>query len=428
MQNDLKEVDYHKYCPKCEHHDTKETDDPCNECLTYPMNTQSHKPIHYKGPDIPYVRDDSGMYPKKITKVQDYLWEVEFTDIDYDYANKYYLNTMHIPNVGGCSSFRKDNLVGRKLDWTYDDNVEFVVRTPRIGNRYASIGISGAISGMTEQFMQSGKKADILKLIPFQMQDGINEWGLYVSTNVVPTDFGKNPPSEPWCGTKVQVSALMLIRYILDHFMSATAAANYISDCMSVYFPKGLHDLDYEMHWMIADLNKTYVVEIHNARVYLRNVTRQPILTNFLLYGVRFNPDGTVYTPETKVGAMDAQSYNFITPHGSGLERHNLIVEGLKSNRSVHDILNDLKYTRAYTTSPNPSNPYWYTEFVGGDLTVSSDPENFTEIVDKAGRLYQNRTRNGKTWQSTHSVMYNLINKSLTVEPQESGNNYIYFL
>lgn len=43
-----KEVYFHQYCSSCIHKDVDEKDDPCDECLTYPSNENSHKPINYK--------------------------------------------------------------------------------------------------------------------------------------------------------------------------------------------------------------------------------------------------------------------------------------------------------------------------------------------------------------------------------------------
>lgn len=46
------EVDYHQYCPLCKHFDDAEYPDPCNECLTYPINTNgSRKPINFEAKD-----------------------------------------------------------------------------------------------------------------------------------------------------------------------------------------------------------------------------------------------------------------------------------------------------------------------------------------------------------------------------------------
>lgn len=45
---DYMEVYFHEYCKTCKHEKTPEVEDPCNECLEYPMNLYSHKPIHWK--------------------------------------------------------------------------------------------------------------------------------------------------------------------------------------------------------------------------------------------------------------------------------------------------------------------------------------------------------------------------------------------
>ena len=44
-----KEVYFNQYCPKCKHKDVPETEDPCNECLTEPVNEYSHKPVRFDG-------------------------------------------------------------------------------------------------------------------------------------------------------------------------------------------------------------------------------------------------------------------------------------------------------------------------------------------------------------------------------------------
>lgn len=49
--NELKEVYYCDYCDTCKHRDVEETEEPCNECLTTPVNLWSHKPIKYEASD-----------------------------------------------------------------------------------------------------------------------------------------------------------------------------------------------------------------------------------------------------------------------------------------------------------------------------------------------------------------------------------------
>lgn len=43
-----KEVYFYEYCEKCKFKNTKETELPCDECLTHPVNQNSHKPINFK--------------------------------------------------------------------------------------------------------------------------------------------------------------------------------------------------------------------------------------------------------------------------------------------------------------------------------------------------------------------------------------------
>ena len=48
MEEDLKEVYFHEYCPKCAHKDLKECETPCYDCLAVPANTNTHEPVCYK--------------------------------------------------------------------------------------------------------------------------------------------------------------------------------------------------------------------------------------------------------------------------------------------------------------------------------------------------------------------------------------------
>lgn len=51
LENNKKEVFFEIYCPQCKNEDTEETKDPCNECLAFGWNIDSHKPIHFKEKD-----------------------------------------------------------------------------------------------------------------------------------------------------------------------------------------------------------------------------------------------------------------------------------------------------------------------------------------------------------------------------------------
>lgn len=48
MEDREKIVHFDQYCSKCENKDKKDTEEPCDTCLSYPTNTYSHKPINFK--------------------------------------------------------------------------------------------------------------------------------------------------------------------------------------------------------------------------------------------------------------------------------------------------------------------------------------------------------------------------------------------
>lgn len=48
IDNSEKEVYFYEYCKTCKYAELKDDEEPCNECLTNPTNTYSHKPVNYK--------------------------------------------------------------------------------------------------------------------------------------------------------------------------------------------------------------------------------------------------------------------------------------------------------------------------------------------------------------------------------------------
>lgn len=48
MDEDLREVEYWKYCEKCKHKDLPENEFPCLECLDIPVNQYTSEPVKYE--------------------------------------------------------------------------------------------------------------------------------------------------------------------------------------------------------------------------------------------------------------------------------------------------------------------------------------------------------------------------------------------
>ena len=52
MEPKMKLVEFENYCKTCIHKYAPGIDEPCNTCLTNPVNENSHKPVNYiKGDD-----------------------------------------------------------------------------------------------------------------------------------------------------------------------------------------------------------------------------------------------------------------------------------------------------------------------------------------------------------------------------------------
>ena len=48
MIDDPKIVEYHQYCKDCKYRDVYANDEPCEECLSNPVNINTHKPVMYE--------------------------------------------------------------------------------------------------------------------------------------------------------------------------------------------------------------------------------------------------------------------------------------------------------------------------------------------------------------------------------------------
>lgn len=420
--DNYKFVDFDKYCPRCAHQPKAGTLEPCNECLDIPARLYSHMPEYF---------DEAKSEPKKVNgmptalrRITKYLYAADYADIDYDAAKEYLKTDADLEMPGACSAFKDGDYYCRNFDWTYDNSAEFVVnvQSPKGSGRYKSKGMAGGIKIFTEEFVKDNMNDDndLYVILPFLMRDGINECGVFAEINVVPTWNPDNKnTSIPTVREDDQISALMLVRYILDNFSTAYAAVRYIKYFVSVYFPKALHNMGYECHWMIGDKTDTYCLEIVDNEIIINEVTASPFMTNFHLYNVEFNDDGMVYTPDTQDETHNAVDTNHIHPLGAGLERYNFIVRSVDCDYfDCLDILDGLKYTNSY----NP-NKRWLTEFVGlHGLQVDSDPEDFEPVLAAAHEAYVNRCRDfGDTWQTCHSVVYNPVTYSMTIAAQEDG-------
>ena len=43
-----KEVYFHEYCKSCRHKKANDIDEPCDTCLSEPLNWNTHRPVKYE--------------------------------------------------------------------------------------------------------------------------------------------------------------------------------------------------------------------------------------------------------------------------------------------------------------------------------------------------------------------------------------------
>lgn len=378
-------------------------------------------------------------YYSSMEKIRDYVYEANYIWLNYDYAYARFTSDGPTQITGLCSAVKKGNLIGRNYDWLYDESAEFIVHTPHLAGRYATVAVCTTPTKLTEEFMQSKKIVDDFVLMPFRVLDGINENGVYVSVNVVPNQKGDNAVILPLEEEKETISSDMLGRYIIDNFKSASAAVQFIKNHLKIYQAQRLAQLGYEPHYIIADGTNSYILEFAYGAVSIIDTTKDSdsefadkcYMTNFHLTDTILNSDGTVYTPETKTDTEDAVTTNNIETLGAGLERYNLIVdnfEDITDKAKMQELMSKLKFTNTYK---DETEPFWYSEYVGGELQVDSSVDDFLNngIIEAAKQIFNQRSRNPEsenfgTWQTVHSSVYDIEEKKLYIKFQEEDDEY----
>lgn len=367
-----------------------------------------------------------------LIKLSDYLYSVKYYDWDYSVGHKYVKRYSSIPIQ--CSAVRKSNLYGRNFDWFYNKSVEYIVQTAPTRGRHASLSVCQGHPDLIEPYVKNGNWMDAYDVLPFLAVDGINDAGVVCNVNVVPT--GDKPRTTGTNPGKERFNGLMLVRYILDYANSASHAIDLLKN-IDIWMPEN-GVLDTELHYMIADSTVTYIVEFVNNHLLVFSdaeddyddiSNEMPIMTNFYIAGW----DGNIVTGfDTESGIMPYETT--LTPHAEGLERYRIIADAYDDISSIEDLkalMESVKFTNAYDSEKNP---FWYSEFVGdnrpssyGDLTIYQPKAVLQPFVDASIREYEHRERNGKTWHTMHTSLFDISSHSITVYSQEDYEHPFIF-
>ena len=182
------------------------------------------------------VSSVSATETSNMVQYDDYLFGIDFYEINYEAGFNHYNNTNVTQESGACSSFFKDNIAGRSFDWVYDNKATVVIKV--YDAKYKSIGVAGDYlvqSECLDIIKGVGDYSHKIELLPFFTLDGVNEAGVYCNSNVVPGKDKSSVNSTAAIETRVTIAAPMLGRFILDNFDSAKDAVEYIRDYCDVF-------------------------------------------------------------------------------------------------------------------------------------------------------------------------------------------------
>lgn len=305
-----------------------------------------------------------------LERVRPYLYKVTFDSVPDD-------NGLNEPVLSGCSSYVQDGKLYRNLDFNYDNAASFIVKTKDFE------GMS-FITGLEDSHLDPNK----ISQLPYRICDGVNNFGIKVSTHVLFDDWG-------WtgCGNK-SVSLTKLPFLVLSKVKSMNTLAQDLNGVLTnLYASEGIKALGYLIQVLVTDGTTTCVLmpPISEGHSYIiQNISAHPKLSNF-----RWVDKATVTRSELQT-------------RPTGVERYNMMPCALE----------DLRFTKAYEY------PNRLSEFIGlrGTNKDSTDAE-LTPIYQDARTMYLDRKRDGNTWHTMHSVIYGDKMESLWV--QENWNDNI---
>ena len=355
--------------------------------------------------------------PKKLA---DYLYYMEYTD--------YVPNLMtgeQVKTGFACSAVRNGNFYGRNLDLDYADVPEFVIKVDAKEGRYASIGLSTSYALKSTNGVDKVSEDQWLAM-PNMTFDGINENGVAMNCNVAPAidlDFATLLSTNYG---KPRIHAVSVVRYVLDHAKSAAHGVDLLKN-MDIYGGYGTWGL----HWMLSDEKETYIIECIDGELVARNNTDN-IMTNFY---VNYAPNTPYAKHIAKTGQTVAgktyKDFPILTPHACGVERYAILkehyAEGGKSAEGLARLMERVKYTQTYEAA---TVPFWYTEYTEGNLTIANAPMDFKAVIQSSIDTYKLHDRNiqpNNFWQTWHTAVYDLKNRTLRLNIQEDYSKHYDF-
>lgn len=364
------------------------------------------------------------------TPICNYLYGAEYDDYDFEAGVKA-IDGKYNPKAA-CSEVRKGNFVGRNLDWYINCDAACIVKINHTDDHYASIGMAGCLPAFSDSLASTGKASSVYGMLPMTTCDGINEKGVYIGVNVMPTgetSFDKskwnpgawgmgaaftNPEAEKtYCVT-------YLTRYILDH-ASSLAEVKELVEGINWYEPNNFPHPGgtQSFHWLIADSASTAVLEF---------IDNKPCFTESA--NINEPSYATIMTNFTNKLMADEQ---LVQISGCGYERWDLLhdnyAETAESFEGMEGLMQKVWYTKAYTSEIGDG--FFYSEFACPDFPATEmyhnpdykNNKSYADMIKEQKALFNDKanwhTPTSTLWYTTHTVVYDIAKRELRVMVHE---------
>lgn len=393
----------------------------------------------------------AAMYPADSDEYKNYLrreWGCNEEEVNYIVALRKYLEDDN-PYSTLCTSCRYNDYIGRNFDWAYDDLDEYIIRTEPSTNQqhFRSIGVASTFFPKTLQTL-----VDIKTVLPMLTMDGVNEKGVAININVVPSDLnhtiGTNPGAKRLCAGVVP-------RFILDNASTASEAIDLLKerDIFTIFLS--------EFHFMISDESDTYIVEMsQNKLVVLKHTKNQETaMSNFHVSNSYYLND---HNYNVVYGESGTYGPNF-TDHPLGIERYDLAISGLDTVTGLDsgnysmvkhmeriyykhvnvDWKKDTDYKKFWSDkNGQPSDVLGHEDHIfsyqdSSDWDVDRidkfqrNEQNYTNIHERENmygqRVLSSELANG-VCQTVHASCYDIKKKELVVNVQERDVSFHFSL
>ena len=358
----------------------------------------------------------------KLHKVNNHIYtmRVHPTDVktlEFDMSHLMGLNTADEKALRwGCSAVTNGNFLGRNLDYFRSNHPIFVVWADRGENTAAYMGVTASPQMMLNVAAEHRigkpdiaaleKNADLLKSLPADLMDGVNEHGVACEINMIDaqdsniTDAGTNP------GAKTSINSVNVVNYVLAHATSAKHAVQLLEDANIVFGENSP-----TFHWMISDKDHTFVVEVKDDKMAVTD--KHKVMTNYYLT-----------TPQ-------------LTPHSCGIERADILrrhCAEATSVESMRQLMRRVAYSQTYSWD---THPFWYSEFYDNpekgmhfSLSTPHDNKDYVAYINEGIRVFKESTPTHNpylVWETAYNCVYDMAEKTLRVTTCEQWNEFVDF-